>query len=49
MCRKVWDADVKYIQQDVADRLDEGRGAIGAADSRLPGAIEELREAEIID
>lgn len=49
MCRKVWEADIKWIQQDVADRLDEGRGTIGAANSQLPGAIEELREAEIIE
>lgn len=49
LCQKVWDADVKWIQQDVADRLDEGRGAIGAADARLSGAIQELRAAEIIE
>ena len=49
LCRKVWDADFEYLQQDVADRLDEGRGAIGAADSRLPQAVAELREAEIIE
>ena len=49
LCRNVWDADIEWIEQDVADRLDEGRGAIGASNSRLPGAIAELREAEIIE
>ncbi len=41
--RKVWDADMKRIQQDVADRLDEGRGAQTTADERLPAAIEALK------
>lgn len=49
MCKKVWEPDVEYLQQDVADRLDEGRGAIGGADSRLPKAVLELREADIIE
>ena len=47
--KKVWDADIKWIQQDVADRLDEGRGTVSGADKRLPAAIQELLEAEIIE
>ena len=41
--RRVWDADIKRLEQDVADRLDEGRGAQTAADPRLPGAVEALK------
>lgn len=43
--KKVWDADIKRIQQDVADRLDEGRGAQTAADERLPGAVDALKSS----
>lgn len=42
LCRKVWDADIEHIQEDVADRLKEGRGAQAAADSRLPAAASEI-------
>ncbi|TWU27857.1 formylglycine-generating enzyme family protein [Bythopirellula polymerisocia] len=45
MQKKVWDADIKRIQQDVADRLDEGRGAQTAADERLPGAVSALKSS----
>ena len=47
--QKVWEADSKRIRQDVADRLDEGRGTQGGADQRLPKAIEELRAAGVIE
>jgi hypothetical protein len=40
--KKVWDADVKRIEQDVADRLEEGRGVKVSADPRLPGATAEI-------
>ncbi len=40
--KKVWDADIKRIEQDVADRLEEGRGVKVSADSRLPGATAEI-------
>lgn len=43
LCKKVWDADIEQIEQDVADRLQEGRGAQAAADSRLPAAASELK------
>jgi formylglycine-generating enzyme len=43
LCKKVWDADVERIQEDVTDRLEEGRGAQTAADPRLPAAIIELK------
>ncbi|WP_168205007.1 formylglycine-generating enzyme family protein [Bythopirellula goksoeyrii] len=43
MQKKVWDADIKRIQQDVADRLDEGRGAQTAADKQLPEAVDALK------
>ncbi len=47
--QKVWEADLERIRQDVADRLDEGRGTQGGADERLPKAIEELRAAGTIE
>ncbi len=47
--KKVWDADIERIREDVADRLDEGRGARSAADVRLPVAILELEEAKMIE
>lgn len=40
--KKVWDADIKRIQQDVADRLEEGRGVQVSADPRLPAATAEM-------
>jgi hypothetical protein len=46
---RVWEPDFDQLKQDVADRLDEGRGARAAADSRLPGAISGLREAGEIE
>ena len=46
---KVWDADTEEIRQDVTDRLKEGRGTRSAADSRLPGALQELESAGLID
>jgi len=41
---KVWEADVDDIQQDVKDRLREGRGAMGNADKTLPDAIKAAEE-----
>jgi sulfatase modifying factor 1 len=38
--RKVWEADVNDVRQDVKDRLREGRGALGIADPTLPAAVE---------
>ncbi len=46
---KVWEADLERIRQDVADRLDEGRGAQSGADPRLPMAVEELRLEGLIE
>ena len=43
LCKKVWDADIEQIQQDVDDRLEEGRGAQAAADLKLPAAASELK------
>lgn len=43
MQKQVWDADIERIRQDVADRLDEGRGAQTAANERLPGAVSALK------
>lgn len=37
--KRVWEADVEDVQQDVKDRLREGRGAIGVADESLPAAV----------
>jgi sulfatase modifying factor 1 len=38
--KKVWEADVNDVRQDVKDRLREGRGALGVADPTLPAAVE---------
>ncbi len=38
--KRVWEADVDDIRQDVNDRLREGRGALGVADKNLPAAVE---------
>ncbi|MCC7475774.1 MAG: SUMF1/EgtB/PvdO family nonheme iron enzyme [Pirellulales bacterium] len=38
--KRVWEADADDIREDVADRLQEGRGAIGVADKNLPAALE---------
>jgi formylglycine-generating enzyme required for sulfatase activity len=38
--KKVWEADVDDVRQDVRDRLREGRGALGVADESLPAAVE---------
>lgn len=47
--KKVWDADIEEIRQDVADRLQEGRGTRTGADSRLQGALKELESAGLVD
>ncbi|MCA9230982.1 MAG: formylglycine-generating enzyme family protein [Planctomycetales bacterium] len=47
--KRAWDPDIEQIRQDVADRLTEGRGSQGAADPRLPAAIEELTSKELVD
>lgn len=44
--KRVWDAEVESIAQDVRDRLDEGRGAIGIADESLPAAIEAAKKLD---
>ncbi len=49
MRKKVWEADIDRIRQDVTDRLEGGRGAQAAADPRLPGAIENLQESGQIE
>ncbi|MCA9248722.1 MAG: SUMF1/EgtB/PvdO family nonheme iron enzyme, partial [Planctomycetales bacterium] len=41
---KVWEADVDDIRYDVADRLDEGRGALEGVDAELAEAIEQLKQ-----
>jgi formylglycine-generating enzyme len=38
--KRVWEADVDDVRQDVKDRLREGRGALGIADKSLPAAVE---------
>jgi hypothetical protein len=37
--KRVWEADIDDVRQDVMDRLREGRGAIGVADESLPAAV----------
>jgi formylglycine-generating enzyme required for sulfatase activity len=38
--RRVWDADIESVREDVRDRLREGRGALGVASPTLPAARE---------
>jgi formylglycine-generating enzyme required for sulfatase activity len=38
--RRVWDADVEAVREDVQDRLQEGRGAIGVPTPTLPAAAD---------
>ncbi len=45
--KKVWEADIDRIRQDVADRLTEGRASQSPADPRLPAAIKELRSQDL--
>jgi formylglycine-generating enzyme required for sulfatase activity len=45
-CTKVWDPDIERIQEDVADRIEEGRGVQTAADPRLPAAVSEIKLSE---
>jgi formylglycine-generating enzyme required for sulfatase activity len=40
---KYWDADVESISDDTKERIDEGRGAIGVVDAKLP---EDVKHAE---
>lgn len=49
MKTKVWDADIADIEQDVADRLQEGRGTRSSANAELPTALQELNEAGLVD
>jgi len=42
--KKVWEADHDDIRDPVADRLQEGRGALGRVHIDLPKAIAELRK-----
>lgn len=42
---RAWEPNVETLKLDVADRLDEGRGAQAAADPRLPDAVRALRSA----
>ncbi len=43
--KRVWEADVEDVRQDVNDRLREGRGALGVADKTLPAAVEAAEKA----
>ena len=43
---RVWDADIEITEQDVADRLLEGRGTSAPANALLPAALNELKQAE---
>jgi formylglycine-generating enzyme required for sulfatase activity len=38
--KRAWEADVEDIQQDLQDRMREGRGAMGMAKETLPAAIQ---------
>lgn len=43
--KRVWEADVDDVREDVQERLREGRGAIGVADESLPAAIDAAAKA----
>ena len=47
--KKVWDADIERLREDVADRLTEGRGTQSAADVRLPMALQEIEDAGLTE
>ena len=44
--KRVWEADVDDLRQDVRDRLREGRGALGVADETLPAALKAAEELD---
>jgi sulfatase modifying factor 1 len=44
--KRSWDPDVEDIQQDVLDRLREGRGALGVVDRSLPAAVEAAEKVD---
>lgn len=44
--KRVWEADVDDIRQDVRDRVREGRGALGVADKSLPAAVKAAEEMD---
>ena len=37
--RRWWDADVESIRDDVRRRLDDGKGALGIVDPKLPADL----------
>jgi len=39
--RRWWEADVESIRNDVASRLEEGRGSQGIVDPQLPADLKE--------
>ncbi|MFI4875205.1 MAG: formylglycine-generating enzyme family protein, partial [Blastopirellula sp. JB062] len=41
---KYWDSLPEFLQLDVTDRLEGGRGVLGLVDEKLPAAIEEVRD-----
>lgn len=43
----VWGASEKTIREDIASRLEEGRGKLQAIDKDLPKAIEQLNERDV--
>ena len=42
--QKYWDADVESIVDDTKERIDEGRGAIGPVDPKLPDDVKRAEE-----
>lgn len=46
--KRVWEADVDDLRQDVEDRLREGRGAMGKAGRELPDAVKAAQELEAV-
>jgi len=43
---KYWDADVEEVRFAVEIRMEEGRGAAGLVDEKLPAAIQALKDAK---
>jgi formylglycine-generating enzyme required for sulfatase activity len=44
--RRVWEPDVEAVRADVRDRLKEGRGVLGVADTSLPAAVEAVKKID---
>jgi len=42
--KRVWEADIEYLREDVDDVVRGGRGALGVADESLPATVEAVEK-----